>query len=296
MRFLILGGNGYLGSKITKVLLEKGHSIVCTKRQKSDFSRLAGYMDYITMIPATTDKLKEAFTCGSFDWVLNMVCSYEQGKFFYDNVIESNIVFPLSALNLAVEHGIENYLTIGTALPNELNMYSFTKSQFSGFGEFYAKKHGINFIDVKLEMFYGSDEPKGRFISNCIIKMLQNQDMDLTIGTQKRDIVSIHDVVSAMLCIIRAEIEGYCEIPVGTGEAPTIRDITTYIKRECGSRSNLNFGIFPMRKGEPDCIADIAKLTDIGYRCKYSWKQGIREMIKEIRENQFDGREMFLDV
>lgn len=58
MRFLILGGNGYLGSKITKVLLEKGHSIVCTKRQKSDFSRLAGYMDCITMIPATTDKLK----------------------------------------------------------------------------------------------------------------------------------------------------------------------------------------------------------------------------------------------
>lgn len=38
-----------------------------------------------------------------------------------------------------------------------------------------------------------------------------------------------------------------------------------------------------MRQGEPDCIADISNLTSIGYTCKYKWKDGIKEMIKEMK-------------
>ena len=114
--------------------------------------------------------------------------------------------------------------------------------------------------------------------------MLQNQDMDLTLGNQKRDIISIYDVVGALLCVIGFGLKGFHEIPIGTGEGPTIRDIVTYIKMACDSRSNLNFGIVPMRKDEPDCIADITKLTNMGYICKHNWKQGIREMVKDIRE------------
>ena len=38
MRFLILGGNGYLGSKVVNELSEKGYRIAATKREKSDIS------------------------------------------------------------------------------------------------------------------------------------------------------------------------------------------------------------------------------------------------------------------
>lgn len=286
MRFLILGGNGYLGSKLTRALLDRGHDVVCTKRPKADLSRLAGCEEHITMISASVDAVETEFAYEKFDWILNMVCNYGRGTVLYDNVIESNIVFPLSVLNLSVKYGITNFLTIGTGLPDELNMYSFSKRQFSDFGKFYAEKHGINFINMKLEMFYGSDEPKDRFIPSCIIKMLQNEDINLTMGTQKRDIVSIDDVVGAVLCAIAAGVKGFREIPVGTGEAPTIRDILTYIKKETVSVSNLNFGAIPMRRGEPDCVADTTELFDIGYKCRYDWKQGIKKMIREVKEGE----------
>lgn len=283
MRFLILGGNGYLGSKITKELLHMGHDIVCTKRQKSDFSKLENIRPNITVIPAVAEAVETAFIYKKFDWILNIACSYGQSMFIYDDVINSNIFFPLLILNLAARYGISNYLTIGTGLPSELNMYSFSKAQFSNFGKFYAEKHQINFINMKLEMFYGSDEPKERFIPASIIKMFKNEDIDLTLGTQKRDIVSIYDVEQAILCAIKANIKGYYEVFVGTGEAPTIRELLGYIKEEIGSSSKLRFGAVPMRQGEPDCIADISNLTSIGYICKYKWKDGIKEMIEEMK-------------
>lgn len=283
MRFLILGGNGYLGSKITKQLINMGHEIVCTKRQKSNFSKFEDNGSNITLIPATSEAVETAFVYEKFDWVLNMACNYGHSMFIYDDVINSNITFPLLVLNLAAKYRVFNYLTIGTGLPAELNMYSFSKAQFSNFGEFYAKKHQMNFINMKLEMFYGADEPKDRFIPASIIKILKNRDLELTIGTQKRDIVSIFDVVGAILCAIEAEITGYYEIYVGTGEAPTIREILRYIKEEIGSTSKLKFGAIPMREGEPDCVADITNLASIGYTCKYKWKDGIKRMIDEMR-------------
>lgn len=286
MKFLILGGNGYLGSKIIKHLLNIGHSITCTKRKNSDLTKLFGFEDYITIIPASATAVETALIYQKFDWILNMVCNYGRDTVLYDNVIESNIEFPLSVLNLAVKYDIANYMTIGTGLPAKLNMYSFSKNLFSSFGEFYAEKHGINFINMRLEMFYGSDEPKDRFIPNCIIKMLHNEDIDLTFGTQKRDIVSVDDVIGAILCVLDSDLKGFHEIAVGTGEAPSIKNILIYIKEETGSMSNLNFGSIPARIGEPDCIADITELKKIGYKCKYEWKQGLKKMIKEIVKNE----------
>lgn len=286
MKFLILGGNGYLGSKVTVELLKTGHEIFCTTRENSDLLRLKGYESQMTFIPVGADKIEHVLKTGGFDWILNMACNYGKGTVLYYSVIESNIVFPLAILDLAVKYGVKNFMTIGTGLPDRLNMYSFSKSIFSDFGKFYVEKQGINFVNMKLEMFYGADEPKDRFIPDCIMKMLQNKDVDLTPGRQKRDIIAVQDVIGAILCVIDSGIEGFQEIYVGTGEAPTIYELLTYIKRKTRSKSNLNFGVIPERIGEPDCIADITKLAELGYTCRYSWKQGIENMIGEVMENE----------
>ena len=162
MNILVLGGNGYLGSKVVDCLLREGNLITCTKRETSDLSRLQG--SQIKWIPASVDAVEVAAGYGHFDWVINMVCNYGRSTVLYDNVLEANIEFPLRILNKAAEYQVKNFLTIGTGLPVCLNMYSFSKSMFDNFGAFYAEKQGINFYDLKLEMFYGADEPSDRFI------------------------------------------------------------------------------------------------------------------------------------
>lgn len=284
MNYLILGGNGYIGSKVARELTQKGHTVVCTKRSNSNLSRLDDIADKLIWIPASIDSVESAMQYMSFDYVLNMVCNYGRSNVLYDNVIDANIEFPLKVLNTVVEHGTENYLTIGTGLPDELNMYSFSKKMFGEFGRFYVDKHDITFTSLLLEMFYGSDEPGNRFLPSVIDKMIKGEEVNTTIGTQHRDIIAVDDIVKAIMLVLESDIKGYREIPVGTGVAPTISEIIDFIWENTGRKSKVYKGKVPMRKNEPDCIADTTVLKSLGNWEPIEWKKGIRKMIKEREE------------
>lgn len=284
MRILLLGGNGYLGSKVAGRLIQEGHYLTGTRRQHSDLSRVKDLKNTMNWIPASLDAVEQAVNDLKFDWIVNMVCNYGQEQILYDRVIESNMEFPLKVLNIAALKGVPNYLTIGTGLPDELNMYSFTKKIFSEFGHFYSCKHNMNFYNLCLEMFYGADEPVNRFIPSTIHKMLLGEDVNTTVGTQHRDIISVNDVVRAVMMIIATNKKGDYDIPVGTGIAPTISEIVDFIWNETGGISKVNKGMILMRNDEPDCIADTVFLKSIGTWEPVYWKEGIREMIQRIHQ------------
>lgn len=281
MNILILGGNGYLGSKVADCLLREGHRITCTKRETSDLSRLKG--SQVKWIPASVDAVEVTAGYEHFDWVINMACNYGRSTVLYDNVLEANIEFPLRVLNKAAEYQVKNFLTIGTGLPDRLNMYSFSKSMFDSFGAFYAEKQGINFYDLKLEMFYGADEPSDRFISSVVHNMLTGREVNMTLGTQKRDIIWVEDIVNAVAMVLHANISGYHEISVGTGDAPSVAEIVEYIWEETGFCSKLNKGAVSMREYEPDCVADPSFLSGIGRWNPVDWKTGLHRMIEDVR-------------
>lgn len=290
MRILVLGANGYLGSKIVHRLINNKHIyIVCTKRVKSDMSRVNDLVNdsRVKFIPATMEAVEAVLQYTYFDWVLNIACNYGRSNGLYDSVIESNIEFPLKILDKVVEKGTKRFLTIGTGLPDRFNMYSFSKKMFSEFGKFYVEKHGIDFYNLKLEMFYGSDEPKERFIPNLIYNMLMGNEINVTIGTQRRDIISIKDVEDVIIRTVYEQLylpKGYIEISVGTGVGPTISEIVDFIWNETGRKSIVNKGAAPLRKDEPDCIANIEILARNNEWCPIFWKDGLRQMISEIQK------------
>lgn len=286
MNVLILGGNGYIGSKVTREIVNAGHSVVCTKRAKSNLSRIDDIVDKIKWIPASIDSVESASQYMKFDYVLNLACNYGRGNVLYDDVLSANLEFPLQVLNTVVERGTKKYLTIGTGLPDELNMYSFSKKMFSEFGRFYVEKHGITFSSLLLEMFYGADEPRNRFLPSVIEKMIKGDVVETTLGTQKRDIIASDDIVKAIMMVFNSDIEGFHEIPVGTGVSPSVSEIVDYIWEETGKESRVIKGAIPMRKNEPDCVSDNSVLKSIGEWNPIPWKEGLRTMIKQMEETK----------
>lgn len=107
----------------------------------------------------------------------------------------------------------------------------------------------------------------------------------MTLGTQRRDIISVEDIIKAVITVFHSDLHGYHEVPVGTGIAPTISEIVDFIWEETGKKSKLNKGAVPLRKNEPDCVADITKISSIGPWNPIPWKQGIKQMI-EIMEGR----------
>ena len=108
--------------------------------------------------------------------------------------------------------------------------------------------------------------------------------VDVTLGTQHRDIISVDDIIVAIEAIIGSDLKGYQEISVGTGIAPTISELVDYIWEETGRKSTVNKGAVPMRDNEPDSVGDNTVLESLTEWRPVYWKTGIREMINTMRE------------
>jgi len=275
MNILLLGSTGYLGGNIAKYLSKIGHRIVCVARRNSDLSRLES--TNCEIISNEPGQIELTFRQTQIDWVINGVTTYKLNDTLYSDMFESNIMFPLSVLNMAIKYGTKNFMTMGTGLPDDFNIYSFTKAKFSDFGRYLSEKDGINFADLRLEMFYGGEfEPDSKFIKSCILKLCSGDELSLTEGKQKRDIIRVEDILVLVDILIKSTYINECKIlPVGSGESHSIREMVEHMAQYCLSDSQIKFGAIESRKGEPDTLADISWYQDIGFKPKYGFYDGL---------------------
>lgn len=279
---LVVGGTGYLGRKVLRKLCRQGFDVTCTYLQGENYQSL---MDDINLnfLECNINSIKYELENKQYDWIMNFAALYEKKDTKVLDIVNVNSILGLQLLALACDYHIKNFLTIDTSLPEELNLYSYTKKKVASFGKYVSEKYGVNVMNLQPEMFYGDDEPRGRFIPSCIDRMKRGEILELTEGTQLRDIIYVTDVVEIIMKIISKVPKGYNDIPIGTGEGVTIREIIEYIHKSIGSKSELRFGAVEARKNEPDCIADVDKLYNIigDYDFKYNWKSGLEHAIKE---------------
>ena len=136
-----------------------------------------------------------------------------------------------------------------------------------------------------LESFYGSDEPENRFIPRTVRKLLNNENVDITEGKQRRDYIAAEDAVDILAFLATAKIsEKIISIPVGSGESPAIREIVEYLKTITDSKANINFGAVPSRPNEPSTKADLTVLRNLGYKKQMTnWKDGMSKMMEGIK-------------
>lgn len=281
---MVLGATGYLGTNIVKTLSSDNYQIIAVVRASSDTTHLD--FPNIHFISNSKEQIEVCFKHEQIDIVINAVCTYKPNNKLYNDLLMSNLIFPLEVINLAQKYGVNKFINMGTSLPENLNMYSFSKAKLAEFGQFFSAIGKINYIDLKLEMFYGGYlEPKDRFISSCVYKLLRDEDLILTSGVQTRDIVRVEDVVGIVEKIIQDNyFAGYKSLPVGVGEAYSIQEIVNYMKKELNSNSNICLGALRERVWEPNTLANISWYADIGYKLKYHFFDGLKEECMHIKK------------
>ncbi len=291
MKILLLGATGYLGSNIAAALTDEGHDVSCVVRSLSK----AKILHNVRLVMNDHTLIENELHSTNYDWVINSVCCYKQNNSFYEDMFEANLSFPLRILNMAVKNHVRNFMTIGTSLPDNFNMYSFTKSKLSEIGKYISEHEGmINFAEMKLEMFYGiyhkcrggaNNFIYDRFIQQTVRKLASGEDVKLTKGTQKRDIVHVSDVVNIILRVLGMNLQGFRQFPVGTGENHSIREIAEFLHSYMNSSSRIEFGALPQREGEPDTLADVKWYEEIDYKLKYSFFDGLKDECERIRKD-----------
>lgn len=278
MNILLTGGTGYLGSHLVEYLLRDGHNIACLVRDIQNLKRLSKLQDRVSII--SMEQMEIAMKQLPPEIVIHTACTYSRGGNTAEDILTGNFLFPLSVLQTAVTAGTTRWINTDTCLPPRLNSYALSKKQFCQWGQLYAEQGKIQFINLQLEHFYGTDAPEDQFLTWVIKKLRRNEPLELTAGTQKRDFIYIDDVLRVYAAILESRIEdAYIDIPVGTGISSPIREVVEYLKECTHSNSELRFGAIPARSGELDSVCDIHKLRKIGAVPQIYWKDGMKNIL-----------------
>lgn len=289
-RILLTGATGFLGSYITKKLLEDGHELIILKRSFSNINRLQDIWSEIVSYDLDKTDLETPFRDFDIDAVIHTATVYGRKNEEFTDLFEGNTVFPIRLLNVAIKFNVPNYFNTDTPLDKQLNFYTLSKAQFREWGERLARLKKIRFINIKLEQMFGPGDDDSKFPAFVIRKCLSSPELDLTLGEQKRDFIHIDDVISAYgLLLQKVDLlnEAYQEYELGSGKAIPICNFVELVKQLTDSSIQLNFGAFPYREGEVMYSeANLVALEKLGWSPKIGLEEGLRQTISWYSENK----------
>jgi len=286
MGIIVLGATGYLGSRAVKELVRQNQHVLCLKREQSSLGNLREVLGKVQVcgLREFGDFLDN--NRGKYHSYLNFSCRYPSCGYSDIDIYESNMMAPLRVFLECLGHGVRRHITIGTGLADEFNVYTVSKRKYAELCKWHAEyfqnveRDIVQICNVELESFYGEGEPDSRFIPGLIQKLKKNEDIQLTLGNQKRDFIYAGDVVRIVAELAqRTDLPQYLDLPVGTGEGVTVRALAEYLKEITGSVSKLCFGAVEKRMNEQDSFADCTKMKELGLYTNYSWRDGLKKIV-----------------
>jgi len=280
---LLTGGTGYLGSNLAKMLVEQNCNVFILKRKSSSLNKLEPILDKVELFDVEHLDYNQLFKQKNIQAVLHTATAYGRKQETITEIYNTNIVFPLNVLEACLNNGVKYFFNSTTTLPLELNLYAFTKNQFSELLKFYNSQ--INIVDIQLEYFYGPGDDDSKFVSFIISKIQSGAtEINLSPCTQIRDFIYIDDVVNAYKILLNEhkDFSGYIQIPLGCGHGISLKDLIDKIKATFNSNINLNYGALPQRPNEiMYSVADVTYLNNKGWFPKYSIDKGLKKIITE---------------
>jgi len=280
MIIFISGASGYLGSHLVKAL-SKEHQVFVLIRSTSSLKRIENYCADVICIDEN-DALESAFSLHQPDVIINTAALYGRKGETVSALVNANIGFPNRLLELADKYKSKVFIHTGTSLPDDISPYALTKNTFVKLAKFNADR-SFKFINIALEHFYGPDDDNSKFTSYVINACLAGDKLALTDGLQQRDFIYIDDVIDAYKVLIgnMDKLDYFETVSVGSGIAPTVRELVKVIHECSHSKSILEFGAVEMRKNElMYSCADISKLKKLGWQLEHTLESGIKATLK----------------
>ena len=291
---LLTGATGFLGSHLLAGLKDH-YSVIILKRSHSDLGRVRAWLPEVIPYDVDHTPLEDIFGKHKIDGIIHAATDY--GYHHNDEaIVASNVVFPLKLLRLGTAQKVSFFLNTDTFFNTEgycyshLSHYALSKKHFEDWLKQYAGGT-TKILNLKLSHVYGPGDKEPKFVPTLLGQMLRNElSIALTGGKQRRDFVSIEEVVKAYQLLLEAIDhiqEPYLEVPVGTGKSVSIKEFVTRMHALSQSVSKLEFGKLPYREGEimKHC-ADTTVLEKIlHWKPRVDIQEGLAKLIQSEKKN-----------
>ncbi|MDA3835748.1 MAG: NAD-dependent epimerase/dehydratase family protein, partial [Spirochaetales bacterium] len=146
---LLTGASGFLGSHLLEALLRDGYDVVILKRSTSDVWRIRHLLNRVRSYDVDKVPIGKAFEDQQIDAVIHTACHYGRNSDPISTVVESNLMFGLRLLEVAIFFKTATFFNTDTLLQKHLNIYTLSKKQFVEW--LLQQSDKIQVVNLKLE-------------------------------------------------------------------------------------------------------------------------------------------------
>jgi CDP-glucose 4,6-dehydratase len=297
---LVTGANGFVGSAVCERLLKMNKTVVGLVRDRNYKSR----RDILDNISVVYGDIRD------YDTVRYAVSKYEIDTIFHVGAItilkmatvdpktcyQTNVMGTVNVLEAARECGHVTKIVVASSdkaygVHEELpyredycllasDPYSTSKSCTDLIAQSYAYTYDMNTSVVRSGNIFGpGDLNKSRIIPGSILRILEEKRPVIYqgVGAYKREFMYIDDVVDAYMCVQDRGLQGEAYNVGGSGFI-NIFDTVKIIIEEMGVDMEpqiLQKDFIEIKEQ----YLDSTKLENLGWRCKYPLREGIRDAI-----------------
>ena len=268
-KILITGGAGFIGSHLTKRLVQFGARVSVTVKYNSiiDCPRLNNVWEKIQILEAdlrNTDSVSEMKNM-KFDFIFHLAAYNHVGDSFkhVTENINSNLISTVNLFN----HGpkFKKFINIGSSeiyglqkkipfniaeKPNPMSPYALTKYASELFAVLKSRQKNVNLICIRPFNTFGPYQSEKAIVPEIVIKCLLNKEIKTTSGQQTREFNYIDNIIDGIL-LINKKFKHHIEpINLGSNNPIKIKDLVRKIHKFTNSRSKLKIGSLMHRPNE----------------------------------------------
>lgn len=306
MRILVVGGGGYIGSHMVKVLANSGHSTATYDNFSQGFRDAVLYGEVFEGDLADRDRLDEVLGADNFDAVMHFASFIQVGesvtepaKYYTNNVTNTQ-----NLLDAMVKHGVSyfifsstaaifgepSYTPIDEAHPSApINPYGRSKWFVEQMLEDYDRAYGLKSVCLRYFNAAGAD-PEGELgerhvpETHLIPLILQaasgrrdsikvfGRDYATPDGTCIRDYIHVMDLCDAhLLAVEKLVSEGKsARYNLGNGQGFSVKEVIDSARRVTGCRIHVIDDA--RRDGDPAVLVADSTLAkrELGWQPRYA--------------------------
>lgn len=296
MKILVIGSEGFIGSNCSSYFSQKGYEVI-----RCDIYEKPGEAGYISLKEGIST-INEIFSSSSFEFCINAAGSarVDYSFQFPEKDFELNVSLVINLLGAikkkfpgckfinfssAAVYGNPSKLPIEeSADTNPLSPYGYHKLLSENLLVEYHKFFGLKTCSLRVFSAFGEGLKKQLFW-DLYEKLSRSADVTLFgTGRESRDFIYIKDLIRAVELIMeKAEFKG--EIyNVANGDEMRIDEAVSVFIEEFGWQGKVNYS-GDVKIGDPvNWQADIQRIRTLGYRQQFSFKDGIKNYCRWLKE------------
>lgn len=255
---IVTGANGFVGSALVKKFASEGVKVIALDRDNKNLP-LSKFITYYPIDIADIFTQKEILANEDNDLFFHFAWAGTSGVARANTAMQlNNAQWTIDCLRFAKEIGCKKFIGVGSIMEHEAIAAAFKDGNKPGLGYVYgsgklvahtmsksvAADIGIDIVWAKITNAYGPGEFSPRFINTTLRKIINNEPLKFTSGSQNYDFVYIDDVVDAF-CKIAEKGTPFCDYLIGSGNARPLREFIMELKEAVAPDRKLLFGDIP---------------------------------------------------